>query len=123
MAVMGTLTSMLIQIIAGVIIISPILWLVGRSMVGGAKARFTDAIWIVVLGVIINTVLGAFIHGALGFIVTLVVWVGLIKHFFDASWGKAILIGILAIIVLVIVAFLLSLLGAAALIGLGGLGF
>jgi len=114
---------MLIQIIAGVIIISPILWLVGRSMVGGAKARFTDAIWIVVLGVIINTVLGAFIHGALGFIVTLVVWVGLIKHFFDASWGKAILIGILAIIVLVIVAFLLSLLGAAALIGLGGLGF
>ena len=123
MAVMDTLTSMLIQIIAGVIIISPILWLVGRSMVGGAKARFTDAIWIVVLGVIINTVLGAFIHGALGFIVTLVVWVGLIKHFFDASWGKAILIGILAIIVLVIVAFVLSLLGAAALIGLGGLGF
>ena len=114
---------MLIQIIAGVIIISPILWLVGRSMVGGAKARFTDAIWIVVLGVIINTVLGAFIHGVLGFIVTLIVWVGLIKHFFDASWGKAILIGILAIIVLVIVAFLLSLLGAAALIGLGGLGF
>jgi len=123
MAVMSTLTSMLIQIIAGVIIISPILWLVGRSMVGGAKARFTDAIWIVVLGVIINTVLGAFIHGALGFIVTLVVWVGLIKHFFDASWGKAILIGIVAIIVLVIVAFVLTLLGAAALIGLGGLGF
>jgi len=114
---------MLIQIIAGVIIISPILWLVGRSMVGGAKARFTDAIWIVVLGVIINTVLGAFIHGVLGFIVTLVVWVGLIKHFFDASWGKAILIGIVAIIVLVIVAFVLTLLGAAALIGLGGLGF
>jgi len=123
MAVMDTLTSMLIQIIAGVIIISPILWLVGRSMVGGAKARFTDAIWIVVLGVIINTVLGAFIHGVLGFIVTLVVWVGLIKHFFDASWGKAILIGIVAIIVLVIVAFVLTLLGAAALIGLGGLGF
>jgi len=55
--------------------------------------------------------------------VTLIVWVGLIKHFFDASWGKAILIGIVAIIVLVIVAFVLTLLGAAALIGLGGLGF
>jgi hypothetical protein len=123
MAAMGDLTSVIIQIIAGVIIVSPILWLVGRAMVGGAKARFMDAVWIVVLGVIINTVLGAFLSGAVGFIVTLVVWVALIKHFFDASWGKAILIGIVAIVVLVIVAFVLALLGVAAIIGLSGLGF
>ena len=122
MAVVGDLTSMIIQIIAGVIIVSPILWLVGRSMVGKGKAKFTDAIWIVVLGTIINVVLGTFVHGALGFIVTLIVWIALIKHFFDAGWGKAILIGIIAIIVLFVVAFVLVLLGVAALIGLGGLG-
>src|SRR3989304_3851 len=122
MAVVGDLTSMIIQIIAGVIIVSPILWLVGRSMVSKGKAKFTDAIWIVVLGTIINVVLGAFVHGALGFIVTLIVWIALIKHFFDAGWGKAILIGIIAIIVLFVVAFVLVLLGVAALIGLGGLG-
>lgn len=122
MAVVGDLTSIIIQIIVGVIIVSPILWLIGRSMVGRDKAKFTDAIWIVVLGTIINAVLGAFVHGALGFIVTLIVWVALIKHFFDAGWGKAILIGIVAIIVLIVVAFVLVLLGVAALIGLGGLG-
>ena len=122
MAVVGDLTSMIIQIIAGVIIVSPILWLVGRSMVGKDKAKFTDAIWIVVLGTVINAVLGAFVHGALGFIVTLIVWIALIKHFFDAGWGKAILISIIAIIVLFVVAFVLVLLGVAALIGLGGLG-
>lgn len=122
MAVVGDLTSMIIQIIAGVIIVSPILWLVGRSMVSKEKAKFTDAIWIVVLGTVINVVLGAFVHGALGFIVTLIVWIALIKHFFDAGWGKAILIGIIAIIVLFVVAFVLVLLGVAALIGLGGLG-
>jgi small-conductance mechanosensitive channel len=122
MAVVGDLTSMIIQIIAGVIIVSPILWLVGRSMVGKEKAKFTDAIWIVVLGTVINAVLGAFVHGALGFIVTLIVWIALIKHFFDAGWGKAILISIIAIIVLFVVAFVLVLLGVAALIGLGGLG-
>jgi hypothetical protein len=122
MAVVGDLTSMIIQIIAGVIIVSPILWLVGRSMVGKEKAKFTDAIWIVVLGTVINVVLGAFVHGAVGFIVTLIVWIALIKHFFDAGWGKAILIGIIAIIVLFVVAFVLALLGVAALIGLGGLG-
>lgn len=122
MAVVGDLTSMIIQIVAGVIIVSPILWLVGRSMVGKEKAKFTDAIWIVVLGTVINAVLGAFVHGAVGFIVTLIVWIALIKHFFDAGWGKAILIAIIAIIVLFVVAFVLVLLGVAALIGLDGLG-
>jgi hypothetical protein len=115
---MGTI----VQIIVSVIIISPVLWLVGRSMVGGAKARFTDAIWIVVLGIIINAILGTFIHGAVGFIVTLIVWVALIKHFFDAGWGRAILIGIVAIIVLIVISVVLALLGIAVLAGFGGLG-
>ena len=116
------LMGIVIQIIVSVIIISPILWLVGRSMVGGAKAKFTDAIWIVVLGIIINVILGTFVHGTIGFIVTLIVWIALIKHFFDAGWGKAILIGIIAIIVLIIIAFVLAFLGIAAIAGLGGLG-
>jgi hypothetical protein len=106
MSAMGTI----IEIIVGAIIISPILWLVGRAMVGGQKAKFTDAIWIVVLGIIINAILGTFIHGAIGFIVTLIVWVALI------------LIGIVAIIVLIVIAFVLAFLGIAALAGLGGLG-
>lgn len=112
----------IVSIIVGVIIVAPVLWLVGRSMVGGAKAKFTDAIWIVVLGTIINAVLGAFVPGVLGIIVTLIVWVALIKHFFDASWGKALLIGIIAIVVLVIILVILAALGFAALFGLGVLG-
>jgi len=115
------LMGIILQIIISVIIISPILWLVGRSMVGGAKAKFTDAIWIVVFGIIINAILGTFVHGAIGFIVTLIVWIALIKHFFDAGWGKAILIGIIAIIVLIIIAFVLAFLGIVAIAGLGGL--
>jgi hypothetical protein len=114
--------GIILQIIVSVIIISPVLWLVGRSMVGGAKARFTDAIWIVVLGIVINAILGTFIHGAVGFIVTLIVWVALIKHFFDAGWGRAILIGIVAIIILIVISIVLGLLGIVALAGIGGLG-
>ena len=117
-----SLTGTILQIIVSVIIISPVLWLVGRSMVGGAKAKFTDAVWIVVLGIIINAILGTFIHGAVGFIVTLIVWVALIKHFFDAGWGRAILIGIVAIIILIVISVVLALLGIAVLAGFGGLG-
>lgn len=118
MDIMGTI----IQVIVGVIILAPVLWLVGRAMVGKEKAKFTDAIWIVVLGIVINAVLGALNLGLLGLIVTLVVWIALIKHFFDAGWGKAILIGIVAIIVLIVIAFVLVLLGVTALAGLAGLG-
>ena len=118
MDIMGTI----IQVIVGVIILAPVLWLVGRARVGKEKAKFTDAIWIVVLGIVINAVLGALNLGLLGLIVTLVVWIALIRHFFDAGWGKAILIGIVAIIVLVVIAFVLVLLGVTALAGLAGLG-
>ena len=118
---MVSLVGIVGEVIVGAIIVAPILWFVGRAMVGGAKAKFTDAIWIVVLGIIINAILGMFIQGTLGLIVTLIVWIVLIKHFFDAGWGKAILIGIVAIVVLVVVLFILVALGVAALIGLGSI--
>jgi hypothetical protein len=117
------LTSLIIEIIVSVIIVSPVLWLVGRALVGGQKAKFTDAIWIVALGIIVNAVLGMFITGIVGFIVTLIIWLWLIKHFFDTGWLHAIIIAVVAIVVLAIVAFILAALGFAMLAGfLGKLG-
>ncbi len=118
---MVSLTGIVGEIIVGAIIVAPVLWLVGRSMVGEGKARFTHALLIVVLGIVINAVLSMFIQGALGLIVTLIVWIALIKHFFETGWGKAILIGIIAIVVLIVVLFVLALLGIAAILGLGSI--
>jgi hypothetical protein len=115
---MVSITATIVEIIVGAIILAPVLWLVGRAIVG-KTASFMHAIWIVVLGVIINAVLGALVHGLLGLLVTLVVWVGLIKTFFKASWGKAAIVGLVAIIVLAIIAIVLAALGFAALVGLG----
>jgi hypothetical protein len=115
------LWSLLIQIIVGIIIVSPVLWLIGRSMVGKEKAKFTDAIWIVALGIIISTVLGTWIHGLLGFIVTLIVWLALIRHFFDTGWMKALLMAIVLVIVLVIVGLILAALGIAMIAGFGAI--
>jgi hypothetical protein len=113
------LTNLLIQIIISAIILSPILWLVGRALVGKQKAKFTDAIWIVTLGIIINTILGAYIHGLLGFIVTLLIWLWLIKHFFDTGWLMALAIAIIAIIVLGVIVLVLAAIGIAFFAGLG----
>ncbi|MCX6659471.1 MAG: hypothetical protein NTX81_03705 [Candidatus Bathyarchaeota archaeon] len=107
----SNLTSLLIEIIVSAIIVSPILWLVGRALVGGQKAKFTDAIWIVALGVIINAILGMFIHGIVGIIVTLIVLLWLIRHFFDTGWLHAIIIAVAAIIALAVIVFILGALG------------
>ncbi|HXZ98287.1 MAG TPA: hypothetical protein VED24_02855 [Candidatus Acidoferrum sp.] len=118
----GSLIAIVLEIIVASIIIAPVLWLVGRAVVGKGKASLGHAIWIVVLGVVINAILHSFVHGLLGFLVTLVVWVALIKHFFQTGWGRAIIVGIVAIIVLVIIVIVLAALGLAAFAGMAGLG-
>jgi hypothetical protein len=121
--------GLLIQIVVAIIVIAPILWLVGRAIAGKQNAKFTDAIWIVVLGIIIGAVVGYFINGITAFggliasIIMLFVWLGLIKHFFDCGWLKAFAIAIIAVIVFVIIAFVLALIGIGIGIGLGALGF
>ena len=117
---MVNLVAVVAEIVAGVIILAPVLWIVGRAIVG-KTASLIHAAWIVVLGVIINTVLGAFVQGLLGLLITLVVWIGLIKHFFQASWSKAAIVGIVATVALAIIVIVLAMIGLGAIIGLGAL--
>lgn len=102
----------LLGIIAGSIIVSPILWLVGKAFVGKEKAKLRDAFWIVFLGLVIsglfNTVFFAVFVGysvvAISFIIQLLIWLGLVKHFFDTeTWGKAFAIAIVAVVVTAII--------------------
>jgi hypothetical protein len=107
---MVDLMSLAIQVIVGVIIVSPILWLVGRAMVGKQKAKFTDAIWIVALGIIIWAIIGYLsLPGWVAAIVMVIVWLALIKHFFDCGWLKALLIAIVALVIFFVIAFVLAL--------------
>jgi len=109
------LIALLIQIVIGIVVIAPILWLVGRALAGKDKAKFTDAIWIVVLGTIIGAVVGALIGtllgGLLSAIIMFFVWLGLIKHFFDCGWLKAFAIALVAVIIFVILAIILAIIG------------
>lgn len=107
--------SVIINLIVSVIILSPVLWLVGRWLVGKDKAKFTDAIWIVVIGTIVGTIFGYFGLGLIGTIVMIIIWLALIKHFFDCGWLKALLIAIVTVVVFIIIGIVLALLGFALL--------
>ena len=113
------LVALLIQIVVGIIVVAPVLWLVGRALAGKDKAKFTDAIWIVVLGTIIGAVVGAFVGSLVSAVIMFVVWLALIKHFFDCGWLKAFAIAVIAVIIFVIIVAILAVIG----IGIIALGF
>lgn len=105
------LDALAINIIINIIIISPVLWLAGIALVGRRKAKFTDAIWITVLGTIIATFFGAFFVGIIAAIIQLILWLALVKHFFDCGWLMALAISIVAVAIFLVIVTLLKLIG------------
>jgi hypothetical protein len=112
-----SLESLVLQFVVAAVILAPVLWIVGKWFVGKDKAKFTDALWIGVLGVIIGAVIGFLLSGwgaTLGTMIMIIVWLILIKHFFDCGWPKALVISIIAwiiywVITLILFAILVSL--------------
>ena len=116
-----TILFVLVGIVVNVIVNSLFVWLAGRALVGAEKAKFTDAIWIVIIGSVIGGILSAFNWGLVGAIISFVLWLALIKHFFDCGWIKAFIIAIVAAIIQLIVGFIIGLLFLGAMFS--GLGF
>ncbi len=112
------MVALAISIILGTIFVAPVLWLVGRGLVGKEKAKFTDAIWIVVLGIVIGAGIGVFLNGIIAALIMFVIWLALVKHFFDCGWLMAFAISVVAVIVFIVIVVVLALIGIAA-IGLG----
>jgi hypothetical protein len=103
--------ALLIHVIVNTIIVSPVLWLAGRALAGKGKAKFTDAIWIVVLGTVIGTLISTYFTGWIATVILLIIWLALVKHFFDCGWLKALAISIVAVIFFVIIAIILAIIG------------
>ena len=105
------LVALLVQIVVGIIVVAPALWLSGRWLAGKEKAKFLDAIWIVVLVVLIGALVYTFIGGLIAAIIMFFVWLGLIKHFFDCGWIKAAAIAVIAVIIYIVVVAILAFIG------------
>ena len=80
---------------------------------GKEKAKFTDALWIVVLGTVISSAFGYFFSGVIASIIVLIIWLALVKHFFDCGWLKALAISIVAVLIFIAIAVVLAIIGIA----------
>ncbi len=110
------LDMLLIDLVIKIIILAPAFWLAGRALAGKGKAKFIDAIWIVILGTLVGGIFSFFeIIGVIALIIQLLIWLGLVKHFFDTDWIRAFIISVLAIIIIIVIGFILGLIG----IGIG----
>ncbi len=110
------LVALLIQIIVGTVIVAPVLWLAGRALVGKEKAKFLDAVWIVLLGTVIGAVVGAFVGGLVAAIIMFIIWLALVKHFFDCGWLMAFAITIIAVILFIVIVVILTIVGIGLLL-------
>ncbi len=105
------IVAFLISIVVSTIVIAPALWLSGRLIVGARKARFIDAILIVVIGTVVGGLIGVLVSGILGSIIQLVLWLALVRHYFDCGWFTALVIAIIAVIAFVVVTVILGIIG------------
>jgi hypothetical protein len=115
----SAIVQLIIQIIVNIIVLAPVLWISGRLFVGKDKAKFTDTLWIVVLGTVIGGFFQYLFSGIIASIIVLLIWLALVKHFFDTGWIKALIIAVVAIIIWIIIAIILGVLFGIGLAILG----
>ena len=63
------------------------------------------------LGSAIGAVFGAFFVGLIAFIIQLLIWLVLVRHFFECGWLKALAISIVAVIIFAVIIAILALIG------------
>jgi hypothetical protein len=91
------------------LILTVVLYLAGLLVVGGRRARFSDAFLIAFLGTIISAITSLFIpYFLLLLVIQIIVWLALIKHFYETGWLGALAVAILSVIVFIVVLFILA---------------
>ena len=115
----SAIVNLIIQIIVNIVILAPVLWISGRLFAGKEKAKFTDALWIVVLGTVIGGFFQYLFSGIIASIIVLFIWLALVKHFFDTGWIKAFIIALVAIIIWIVIAVIIGIIVGVAIITTG----
>lgn len=105
------IVATLIGMVVGTIIMSPILWIAGRLLVGSTKAKFTDAVVIVALGSLANAIISAFLTGLAGTLLQIIVTLVLIQKYYECGWVKSIMVAVVTVVIFIIIVFVLGMLG------------
>ncbi len=99
--------GLFIVFIVSLLVLSFFLWIAGVLVVGGKRARFTDAVIIAFVGTVASTAVSLLVP-LLGFVLAFVIWLVLIRHFYETGWLGSFAVAIVAIIIMAVLAFVLG---------------
>ena len=103
-----------IAIIVNLIILTLVFYFAGAIVVGRRRALLSDAFVIALLGTAVSGICNYFFSPFVGAVLSLLVWLLLIRHYYETGWLGALAVGILAVIIAVVmsivVLFILALL-------------
>jgi hypothetical protein len=109
----SVLIGFLILFIIYLLVIGFVLWLAGEIVVG-RRVTFGEALGIASVGTFLVGAIIVFIPSILGYLLGLLVFLLLVKHYFRTGWLGAIGVGIMAIVVGVVIIFILGALALGA---------
>lgn len=93
------------------LILTIVLYIAGRAVVGERRAKLSDAFILALLGTVLSSLFTIFIpYGLLALLLSILVWLLLIKRLYETSWIGALAVGVLAIIIFIAILFLMALL-------------
>jgi len=91
------------RFIVSLIILSVVFYIAGIIVVGKRRALFSDAIVISLLGTAVGIVCDFFFPSLIGALLSLFVWLLLIRYYYETGWFGALAVGILAVIIAVVI--------------------
>jgi len=96
--------------LVSLLVLSVVLYLAGLIVVGKKRALLTDAFIISLLGTILSNLFFMFIsYPLVPLLLSIIVWLLLIKRLYETGWLGAIAVGVLAVIVYLAIAIILAL--------------
>jgi len=99
----------LLNFVLGLIILTVVFYIAGRIVVGKKRALFSDAFVISLLGTIVMNICLNLFGLLVGAILSLIVWLLLVRHYYETGWLGAIAVGIMAVVVSIVILVILGL--------------
>jgi len=113
----------IILFIMNLIIMTIVFYVAGIIVVGKRRALLGDAFVISLLGTVVGNICLLFFPTIIGLLLSLLVWLLLIRHYYETGWLGALAVAILAVIIFVVVLIILGLVLGVTILLLGSLAF
>ena len=113
----------IVLFVMNLIIMTIIFYVAGVIVVGKRRALFSDAFVISLLGTVVGNICLLFFPPIIGLFLSLIVWLLLIRHYYETGWLGALAVAILAVIIFVVVLIVLGLVLGVTILLLGSLAF